>query len=157
MTLSSVLTSLTHSSPTLTTPPSSGAVSTKRSVFHLLLHPLGPSVVTALALWTNNPSSYLLLLLHPDLLSGPSYHVNNIVERIFCFFLFFFSAGLLNVSHTWVLPTFISVSLCFLPCRGLKLHVMWESFILFCWFGSNLCALAPSTVSGFNTWKKSNS
>lgn len=154
MTLSSVLTSLTHSSPTLTTPPSSGAVSTKRSVFHLLLHPLGPFVVTALALWTNNPSSYLLLLLHPDLLSGPSYHVNCIVERTFFFFFFLlFSGGVECFSYMGS----ANISLHFLPCRGLKLHVMWESFILFCWFGSSLCVLAPSTVSGFNTWKKSNS
>lgn len=154
MTLSSVLTSLTRSSPTLTTPPSSGAVSTKRSVFHLLLHPPGPFVVTALALWTNNPSSYPLLLPHPDLLSGPSYHVNSIVERTFFFFLF--SWGVECFSYMGSANIYICLIM-FLPCRGLKLHVMWESFILFCWFGSSLCALAPSTVSGLNTWEKSNS
>lgn len=68
MTLSSVLTSLTRSSPTLTTQPSSGAVSTKRSVFRLLLHPLCPSVVTASGLGTNMPSCTPLFLPHSHLI-----------------------------------------------------------------------------------------
>lgn len=81
MTLSSVLMSFTRSSPTLTTPPSSGAVSTKCFVFRLLFHPLCLFVFTALGLWTNNPSSHSLVLLHPELPNGPSCHVNGTAER----------------------------------------------------------------------------
>lgn len=129
MTLSSALTSLTRSSPTLTTLPSSGAVSTQP------VSPSPPSVLVssllrlcalqrlASLILSVTPLPPSLSHLHSSSISGPSCHVNSILARTICRFQ--------SLCVSFSCGFYLCLLMFVLAFRVLKRHAMWESFTLF--------------------------